>query len=288
MNPVRKQSERALIASLHRRLTAAADAKTRGFWERYLKGVIPFRGVPMAKVRVAVNHWFARDGVAALPLAQRKRLALALFTGEHCEDKLAGMLALSEHLLPHLRIADLKALGRLFEANHVADWNTCDWFCVKVLGRFVARDLPDPTAAEAIAGWKHARTLWQRRASNVAFVYLARNGDRNFPGFVQLMLDTCATTVQCPERFAQTGVGWLLRELSLADRPRVAAFAEKHVRQLSREGMRYLVEKMPAADAGDLLRLHAAGSRTSAPDEQVPRTGGRARRGNLGDKHGSI
>ena len=252
------KSDPILLIALQRRLAAAADVKTRHFWERYLKGVIPFRGVPMAKVRAAVNAWIHTDGVGALSLAQRKRLALSLFEGEHCEDKLAGTLALSEHLLPHLRIPDLKALGRLFDANHIADWNTCDWFCVKVLGRFVARDLPDRTAAEAIAAWKHARTLWQRRAANVAFVNLARHGELNFPGFVQLMLDTCATTVQCPERFAQTGVGWLLRELSLADRPRVMDFARSHARQLSREGLRYIVEKMSAADAHALLKLQTA------------------------------
>ncbi|MGB0768661.1 MAG: DNA alkylation repair protein [Phycisphaeraceae bacterium] len=33
--------------------------------------------------------------------------------------------------------------------------------------------------------------------------------------------------VRDPERFAQTGVGWVMRELSLADRERVVAFAER-------------------------------------------------------------
>jgi hypothetical protein len=56
------------------------------------------------------------------------------------------------------------------------------------------------------------------------------------------------------ERFAQTGAGWVLRELSLADQERVVAFVEERIGQFTREGLAYATEKMPAETQ---LRLKA-------------------------------
>ena len=42
------RTDARLIHALATRLDALATEKSRAFWERYLKGVIPFRGVPMA------------------------------------------------------------------------------------------------------------------------------------------------------------------------------------------------------------------------------------------------
>jgi len=250
-------SEQRYIDALSRRLEAAATARSRTFWERYLKGAAAFRGVPMAGIRRAVHRWWAADGGAQLPVGAQKALALRLFAGRYCEDKLAGTLLLQELLLPELRMADLEDLGALFDEGHIADWNTCDWFCVKVLGSLVARDLPDRRCAGAIAAWRGSKVLWRRRASNVAFVNLARRGEANFPGFTRLMLETCAVTVRSPERFAQTGAGWLLRELASAERGAVLSFTRAHLASMSREGVRYAVERMPRRTREGILRAHA-------------------------------
>ena len=71
--------------------------------------------------------------------------------------------------------------------------------------------------AEAIAGWSEATPLWQRRAGAVALAPLAPKGDGNFPNFTRLALGVCAANVRDSERFLQTSVGWLLRELSKAE-----------------------------------------------------------------------
>jgi 3-methyladenine DNA glycosylase AlkD len=125
----------------------------------------------------------------------------------------------------------------------------------------VERDLPAREVADAIAGWRDARALWQRRAANVAFVGAARRGDQNFPGFTRLMLDTCAVTVRSEERFAQTGVGWLLRELATAERAAVLAFTEEHLGLLSREAVRSVVERMPKEEQARVLERHPRGRR---------------------------
>lgn len=210
----------------------------------------------MDDIRKAVYSWWQEDGPSELSLTKQKNLALRLFEGRPCEDKLAGTLVFQEILLKHLMLKDLKEFALLFDRGLIADWNTCDWFCLKVLGPLAARDLPSPSFTNAISSWRKGRTLWQRRAANVAFVNLAKKGDANFDGFTQKMLETCAVTVHCDERFAQTGVGWLLRELSVADRHAVLAFVSKRYSLLSREAIRSIVQKMPSTIQKRVIREH--------------------------------
>ena len=65
--------------------------------------------------------------------------------------------------------------------------------------------------ARAISEWREADSVWQRRASVVAFVNLAKHVDGNFVGFTEMVLDNCTQLLGSQERFAQTGVGWFLR-----------------------------------------------------------------------------
>jgi 3-methyladenine DNA glycosylase AlkD len=252
------------VQRLEVRLDGLASASSRAFWERYLKGAVAFRGVSMGRLRQAVHAWWRADGPASLPRARQKALALALFEGRFCEDRLAGTLVLQELLLDALDLRDLADLGDLFERERIADWNTCDWFCVKVLGRLVQRELPARASADAIAAWREARTVWQRRAANVAFVNLAHRGDANFPGFTRLMLDTCEVTVRSRERFAQTGVGWLLRELAEADQPAVLRFTRARLPLLSREAVRSVTERWRGPERAALLDEHRSVTRAAA------------------------
>lgn len=247
-----------LIADLQARLDKRANPKTKAWWESYLKHVIPFRGVKMADIRSALHAWVKAEKIASEPmLAAQKDLALRLFQEPYAEDKLAGILFLQEVLLPTQGIdchTDLPWLARLFKDRHINDWNTCDWFCVKVLGPLVEQQGPD--CARAIAQWKDSGNLWQRRAAGVAFVNLAKNGEGNFPGFTALVLEICADTVRHPERFGQTGTGWVLRELSLADPESVVEFVERYLHHFSSEGLRYATEKMPTQVKKRLTQLH--------------------------------
>lgn len=247
------------IATLQARLADVAQPKTKAWWERYLKGVIPFRSVKMAGIRAALHDWINAEGLADQPTDRQKDLAFALLQETYTEDKLAGILYLQERLLPAGMIdwtLDLPRFAALFDDGYVYDWNTCDWLCVKVLGPLAQRD--GEPCARAIAAWKDADTLWRHRASGVAFVNLAKQGDAFFPGFMTMLLEGCAATVQSPERFVQTGTGWVLRELSLADLDRVVAFITDHLPRFSREGLRTAVEKLPAPLKDDLLERHRA------------------------------
>lgn len=248
----------ALIPALQQRLETHTNTQTQAWWERYLKHALPFRGVKMADIRATVHAWYQDDvKVTLLPANRQKELALDLLRQTHAEDKLAGILFLQEILLPagmiHWR-RDLPQFARLFQDGAIGDWNTCDWFCVKVLSPLVQRE--GEPCARTIAKWQTAKNLWQRRAAGVAFVNLARHGDKNFPGFTAMLLEVCAATVKHPERFAQTGTGWVLRELGQAEPKRVIRFIEDSLASFSAEGLRYALEKMSTQTKTRLTRRY--------------------------------
>jgi 3-methyladenine DNA glycosylase AlkD len=247
------------ITSLQQQLDQRADAKTKAWWERYLKHVIPFRGVKMADIRAVLHQWVREEGIDRLPVQEQKELALALIRLDTAEDKLAGVLFWQEILLPAGEVHwpdDLPRFAELFQQGYIYDWNTCDWFCVRVLGPLAEQQ--GAACAYAIAGWRTAEPLWQRRAAAVGFVNLARRGEANFPGFSEMLLGACAPLVASSERFAQTGAGWVLRELSLADQARVVSFVEERIGQFTREGLAYATEKMPVETQARLKTLHKA------------------------------
>jgi 3-methyladenine DNA glycosylase AlkD len=246
------------VTHIQQQLQAESNPETRDWWERYLKGAIGFRGTKMAGIRRVVHTWRADEGSTWTP-KQLRDLAIELIRQDLTEDKLAGILLIQEVLIPAGLIpwrTDLKRWARLFDDGFIYDWNTCDWFCVRVLGPLATAQGEE--CARAIADWSRARNLWRRRAAGVAFVNLAPRGDANFRGFTTMLLDVCERTVRHPERFAQTGTGWVLRELSHAEPRRVAKFVEGNLTGMSREAVRMSVAAMEDADRTRLLIAHGA------------------------------
>jgi 3-methyladenine DNA glycosylase AlkD len=60
------------------------------------------------------------------------------------------------------------------------------------------------------------------------------------------LLEVCSSLVRREERFAQTGAGWILRELSLVEQERVIAFVEMRRDELSKEAFDRATGNMPA------------------------------------------
>jgi 3-methyladenine DNA glycosylase AlkD len=247
-----------LIERLQLRLNAHATAARREWWTKYLKGTASFRGVKMADVRKAVHTWFREERLGDhLSIEQQKDLAIMLLEENYSEDKLAGVLFLQEILLPAGALdwrSDLARFARLFDEEYIHDWSTCDWFCVKVLGPLVEQQAEG--CARAISEWREANSVWQRRASVVAFANLASQGNQNFVGFVELVLDICSHLLGSQERFVQTGVGWVLRELSRSDENRVIGFVEANLDRFSREALKNAIKYLPPEVAERLLQAH--------------------------------
>jgi len=223
------------IKTLQARLQEQAVPETKAWWEGYMKHVIPFRGVKMPVVRSVLHSWYQTEELAtSLSLPQQKELALRLFREEFTEDKLAGILFLQEILLPIGAIQcqdDLPGFAALFSDRWIYDWNVCDWFCVKVLGPLIGQE--GEACAAAIAAWRQAENLWQARCSVVAFVPEASNRD-----YYPLIEESCAVLIRRDERFAKTAVGWILRDISKHDEPRLKAFVENNLGHFSLESLR--------------------------------------------------
>ncbi len=248
----------ALIADLQQKLDATADEKTRRFWERYIPG-LSWRGVPMAGVRRAVAGLWRRHSHEAEGL---RAVAFGLFEEGPQEDRLAGILLLSEYLRTRLGMgaADLPEIAGLFGRGRIDNWSLCDWTCVKFLSPMII--MGGEAEQAAVSAWRTAGPLWQRRASCVAFVIAAKTADRQGrEGLSAVIVENCEALVRDPARFAQTGVGWTMRELYLADPAAVIAFAERNIGRLSMEAVRSMAEKMPAAERDRLVGLRRAGGR---------------------------
>jgi 3-methyladenine DNA glycosylase AlkD len=236
------------LTALQEQLEQASDPQTKAWMEAYLKHALPYRGLKLPQVRAILHDWIKAERFTDQPPLQQLDTALTLIREPWAEDKLAGLLIIQEVLIKRKQIdwqRDLPQFAVLFDAGHIKEWNTCDWFCVKVLNPLIKQQ--GKPCALAVMQWCHAENLWRRRASVVSFVNLAKQGDHNFPDFTQLVLQTCSVVIQSPERFAQTGTGWVLRELGLADQPAVVAFIQSHSAQFSSEGLRYAIEKFPPA-----------------------------------------
>lgn len=225
-----KEASRELEALLD----AAAQPQVREHWERHLKGAASFRGVPMAGIRRAVEDVWASHNLDALNADRLLELSAEWFRHHHSEDKLAAILMLSEHALSRLEDRHADALAAPLRRGDISDWNVCDWYATKTLHGFISFDAP--ARGPRVATWAGGETLWMRRASIVAFVKLATRGDlpeAMLPG----LLEACSTNLLSDERFAHTGVGWLLRELSRHHPRQVEAFLTAHP-QLSNEAQR--------------------------------------------------
>jgi 3-methyladenine DNA glycosylase AlkD len=157
-------ASRRLARTITADLQKAAIPAKKVWWEKYLKGVISFYGVPMDGIRTIVRA--AYDDNDSLT----KITAFELLRGDVAEQKLAGILILQ--LVPHcqLTVDDLTGeLHTLFADGYIQDWNTCDWLCVKALSDLVGTN--DEVVKVLQTSWCHSTTsLWQKRASLVAFV----------------------------------------------------------------------------------------------------------------------
>ena len=88
---------RELIRRHQQGLAAAADERSRRWWEGYLKGVIPFRGVGIPQNRELLARWREDHRLDRWPARDQFELALAFLREPLAEDKLAGILYLQQY-----------------------------------------------------------------------------------------------------------------------------------------------------------------------------------------------
>jgi 3-methyladenine DNA glycosylase AlkD len=133
------------------------------------------------------------------------------------------------------------------------DWNTCDWFCVKVLHRLMEDG--EPNAHSELLSWSHSATLWTKRASLVGFVNLLPKREMDV-GFDDGFVAAAGRVAEDQRRFCQTSIGWTMRELSVRRPSLVEDFLENHLVMLSREAITNASKKLDARVRQRLLEAH--------------------------------
>jgi 3-methyladenine DNA glycosylase AlkD len=239
------------IRSLHSQLTEKADPKTRDWWEGYVKNGTPFLGVKMADIRSVVHQWHSDQVAVRFDPGMQLDLALALFEGQYTEQKLAGTLFLQEILIPMEAVNCSKHLSRfanLFTRGLIYDWNTCDWFSIKVLGTL--NKIYGKSCTKRIAAWHKTENLWQARASLVAFVPVADKKEY----YPQIEISS-QWLIQRDERFAKTAVGWILRDISKHDQALVEGVLRMNIEHFSAESLKNATKYFNSQNRSDFRKL---------------------------------
>ena len=196
-----------------------------------MKGVIPFRGVGIPKNKELLVQWRNTNGIDKWTLEKQLELALLFLNEPIAEDKLAGILYLQNFLCNKLPWAMmLEKYADIYSRKLIFDWNSCDWFCVRVLGPAISEN--GKNCAKAIIDWKDADYLWQARSSVVPFVNLASESQ-----YYPYIREACTVLIGREERFSKTAVGWVLLEISKNDEEFVISFIADHLTAFSRESL---------------------------------------------------
>jgi 3-methyladenine DNA glycosylase AlkD len=233
----------APTATLDFELNARRDPQAHRYWTNLMKGEAVFRGVPMAGIRASVRRVWSEHDLESWSVEDLLALAQRWFAGASSEEQLAAVLLLAEHAHGRLRLEHVDELAAPLAAGHVRDWNVTDWYATKALHAFLTGGGELEARARALVGWTSTPALWHRRAGLVAFVKLAPRATEAFDGFVPMILDACANNLAHHGRFAHTGPGWVLRELSRAVPEAVASFVEAHP-EMSAEAQRMATARL--------------------------------------------
>lgn len=223
-----------LQADLERRIRIRADASYARWLSQYLRYATPVLGVRMGSIRAAVGEWADSNGLGELSKCDPrlfKEIALQMLRTRAEEHKLAGVLLLHERAQPAGVVdhRDLPMLAKQFDEGHVADWNVCDWLCVKVLARMVEQH--GEAAIQGIAAWRDAKNVWRARAGVVGLLGVVKEERVT-------VLEGCRVLARREERFAKTAVGWALREIAKTSKEAIFAFLDEHAAMLSVESVR--------------------------------------------------
>lgn len=175
--------------------------------------------------------------IKSLELSDKLKLSMQCYSSEFMEYKNVGCdILVKIHKELDQDFLNQQAINIL--RDNCNTWATCDALSSKVIRHMIDKDKTNKYAL-IVKEWKDSDNIWIQRSSCVSFVCLARHGKYN-----DTIIEICSQCIKNDERFVQLGVGWVLRELSLADLELVVTFIQDNYHLFSREGLRYAIEKM--------------------------------------------
>ncbi|MEM6452645.1 MAG: DNA alkylation repair protein [Cyanobacteria bacterium P01_D01_bin.105] len=226
---ISSKERQRLIEDLTHQIEQHSDAKTKQWFDNYLKGAITYRGAKTPLVTKIVKEWHHRHQLTQYSPKAQLSLCTHLIASPLAEDKFAGAIYIQKFLLSKLSYAELlKTCDSLFQKGYFFDWSTTDWFCTRVLDPTIIKQGLE--AAIIIANGRFSNNLWQRRASIVSFRH-ASSHVQYHPLIEQIIADLLPSN----ERFIQTGIGWVLADMSKSYPKKAEALFRQYIYQLSKE-----------------------------------------------------
>ena len=207
-------------------LKQLADEKKAAWWIRYLRNEIEFIGVSIPDSRKIILS-FQKENQLTIP--ELINVSDNLMTKEIAEYKIAAVLIYQNLILGQIPNSQIvENLNTFFERKLIFDWNTCDWWCVRVLTSIV--DNGSQENVEQIISWYEKEYFWQARAALVPFAQC-----KQLKNYSSDLVEPMNNIIKRPERFAKTSVGWLLREISKFDLNYIEDFLFENKKFLTKE-----------------------------------------------------
>ena len=113
-------------------LTECSKPSDKAWQERYMKGVIPYRGVKVPQVRKIASALMGKHEVATWSEDSILGLTKRLLASDFAEEKLVGVLILASKT-PKLQNWEkqLELIKEKFQSGQIADWATCDQVSIR-------------------------------------------------------------------------------------------------------------------------------------------------------------
>ncbi len=206
------------------------DDRKAEWWGNYVKHESRFLGVPMNNLRDELNRWLDTQSISTKDKVDAVK---KLFKGTYSEEKLLGILMLSEHM-HELSTTDLLDLVEEIIYD-VYDWNICDWLCVKA----IQPRLMDEDHSSRMIKWSMSDYLWLRRAALVPFV------GTSYDQYSHVIFTISRHLIQHPERFSKTAVGWVFREMMPTHKDEILAFIKEQLSYVTTEVINNILKHQP-------------------------------------------
>jgi 3-methyladenine DNA glycosylase AlkD len=222
-----------IVARLRSDLAAHADASAAAGMQRYMKSVMPFRGVAKPERERLLRH-----ALADHPLPDRATLETAvreLWDGAHFREERYLALSLTGHRR-HLRWLDPSWIPLLRHWIVTgAWWDFTDEIASRRIGPLLRAD---PAAVGPVVRvWSTDPDRWLRRTAVICQLGSGPTTD------TALLTETIEANRADPDFFLRKGIGWALRQYARTDPAWVRAFVAAHpdLSPLSRrEALRHL------------------------------------------------
>ena len=245
MTPGKSPTAKALAGHARTRLRSMADPEAARGFRSFFKpdDEVALLGVKTGPVRALARELYQRVA-PTWQVAEAVAFADLMVRDRYFETKALGLTLLSRYRDAYPR--SLLARARKWLADgHLSNWAAVDTVAPLVLTPLIARY---PPLEPRLLRWGRARSQWLRRAAVVAFVPLARKGER-----LDQSYGLVAGLLGDREDLMHKACGWLLREAGKTDMPRLERVLRRHGPAMPRTTVRYAIERFPPRRRKQLL-----------------------------------